>query len=259
MSSRIKKYLHEQPHTPEGLKYRVPILVSDSKGYTLRNHCQDFEFPLECWCHPGARTRQLVDIIEARIRKAIQRHKNIIIYLWAGTCDITYKKGKYIFLRHQSEQAVEDILKQYQRAINIIARYKNAELKLIDCPFLSISNWNTSKGHPEPESFKESDLKVTNQIKSLNKGIWKLNSRLGKVSIRVSQYFIKRRKTRARKARTSVNLNINSKDGVHPGELLSLAISKNILLDTYQECYHIIKESEHLQIRVEKEELLSLF
>ena len=117
-----------------------------------------------------------------------------------------------MFLRHRSNRAVEEILQQYERAIRIVKRFKQAGIKLIDCPFLSIVKWNTSKGHPEPESFKESDLRATSQIESLNKEIWKLNSSLGKATIKA---------TKARKVRTSVNRSINKKDGVHPGKFLS--------------------------------------
>jgi len=45
----------------------------------------------------------------------------------------------------------------------------------------------------------------------------------------------------------------------HPGQLYSLAIVKQILLDTYKECYHIRQESELLQLHTEEAELLSLF
>jgi hypothetical protein len=44
--------------------------------------------------------------------------------------------------------------------------------------------------------------------------------------------------------RKSVNITINKKDGIHPGKLLSLAITKHILLDTYKECYQVVHESE---------------
>ena len=32
MTSKLRKYIGEQPHTPSGLRYKTPILVSDSKG-----------------------------------------------------------------------------------------------------------------------------------------------------------------------------------------------------------------------------------
>jgi hypothetical protein len=70
-------------------------------------------------------------------------------------------------------------------------------------------------------------------------------------SVKISKYYFRGRKRKGGKTRKSVNLSINSKDGIHPGRLLSLAITKHILLDTYTECFDIIQESEIVQIRVD--------
>ena len=259
MSNKLRKYIPTQPQLPEGFRYRVPILVTDSKGYSLRDACTNYEFPLEQWCVVGARTSQLVNVIQERIEKALARHQFILIYLWAGTCDITYKKGKYIYLRHKSNHSVNNIVQEYYRAIDIIQKYPNADIKFIDCPILSITKWNRIKGHKDSESFKNDDSLATHQIKLLNKRIWQINSTLKKASVRVSRYFFRCRKRQGKVSRKSVVLSINNKDGVHPGKLLSLAITKHILLDTYIECYNILDESEYLQITVAEEEILSLF
>lgn len=258
MSNKLRKYIAKQPQLPNGFQYKTAILVSDSKGYTLRNNCQDYNFPLELWGKSGATTRELVNIIEERIHKAIQRHHQIIIYLWSGTCDLTTKKGKYIKLKHHNNTSVKAIIKQYERAISIVNRYDNAEIKLIDCPILSISQWNKHKGHSLSKTYKVEDFLVTKQIQELNLGIYKLNDRLHKTSIKVSKYYYRGRKRKGGQTRKSVNISINKKDGIHPGKLLSLVITKQILLDTYVECYNILHESEVLQIEVEQEDLDTL-
>jgi hypothetical protein len=51
-------------------------------------------------------------------------------------------------------------------------------------------------------------------------------------------------------------ISINKRDGVHSGQLLSLAITKQILIDTYSECYNIEQHCEIVQLAVEEEELL---
>ena len=259
MTSKLRKYIAEQPHTPNGFRYKTPILVSDSKGFTIRNACQDDKFPVESWCISGAQTSVLVDLIEKRISKAITRHHHIIIYLWSGTCDLTCKKGKYISLRHQNNKTVNCILDQYHRAIRIVAQHPRAEIKCIDCPILSIVNYNQYKGHDKPEIFKVEDFQVTRQIKALNSEIVKLNDSLNKKTINISKYFSRGRKIKRGGTRKSVNITINKKDGIHPGKLLSLAITKHILLDTYKECYQVVHESEIIQLHVEEEELLTLF
>jgi len=81
MSKKLQRYIEKQPQLPDGFQYKTAILVSDSKGYTLRNACLRNEFPLETWCISGATTETLVDLINSRIRKAVNRHYKIIIYL----------------------------------------------------------------------------------------------------------------------------------------------------------------------------------
>jgi hypothetical protein len=43
MTSKLRKYIAEQPHTPNGFRYKTPILVSDSKG-DLSGHLEIFHF-----------------------------------------------------------------------------------------------------------------------------------------------------------------------------------------------------------------------
>ena len=130
-------------------------------------------------------------------------------------------------------------------------KHPRAEIKFIDCPILSIVNYNQYKGHDKHEIFKVEDFQVTRQIKALNSEIVKLNDRLNKKTINISKYFFRGRK--------SVNITMNKKDGVHPGKLLCLAITKHILLDTHKDCYQFVHESEIIQLHVEEEELLTLF
>lgn len=260
MSTRLKQYIRDQPHKPcNKEKYRTPILVSDSKGFTLRNHSPDSEFPFELWCCSGARTHKLVDLIEERITKAVKRHGKIVIYLWAGTCDITQKAGKYIRLRSSSNKAVEEIISEYNRAIKIVEKFHTqAKLKIMDCPISSIQQWNKNKGHYNPSIFKSEDSNLTKQITFLNKKIWCINKKLGTNSVRTSQFYFRSRKERSHRSRKSIKISLNNKDGVHPGKLLSLAITKKLLLDSYKECFITIPDNAILQILVEEEELKSI-
>ncbi|CAC5372114.1 unnamed protein product [Mytilus coruscus] len=260
MSHKLRKFIVEQPQIPSGFRYKTPILVSDSKGFTIRNSCRDKEFPTELWCIPGAKTADLVDLIENRLEKAIKRHYHIILYFWSGTCDFTIKQGKFIKLRHNQEhKTVNSILTEYKRAITIVEKYPNTEIKFVDCPILSIVNYNKHKGHTNPATFKVEDFLVTRQIQNLNTKISELNQGLRKNTVKTSKYFFRARKVKRGGYRKSVNISLNKTDGVHSGPLLSLVITKQLLLDTYRECFHIATEAEEIQLRVSKEELLSLF
>jgi len=96
-------------------------------------------------------------LIKTRIEKTIKQHHYIIIYL-------TPKEGKYIKLKYHNNRTIKKIEEQYKRAINIVSKYHKAEIKLIDCPILSISKWNEYKGHKKPEAYTVEDFLVTKQI-----------------------------------------------------------------------------------------------
>ena len=92
--SKLRKFITEEPVRPAGIiPFRKPILISDSKGYTLRNYCPDYKFPFELWCLSGAKTKKLVNLLEERTEKVIKRYSNVVFYFWSGTCDVTIKKG----------------------------------------------------------------------------------------------------------------------------------------------------------------------
>jgi hypothetical protein len=59
----------------------------------------------------------------------------------------------FLNLKYKNNRAVDHIVDQYKRAIKIVNKYQNAEIKLIDCQLLSIRHWNNNKGHPKPETF----------------------------------------------------------------------------------------------------------
>ena len=143
-SIRLRNYIREEPQKPKGSRNRTPILVSDSKGLTLRNFCPDYKFPFEHWCKSGARTKDLTKLIKERTEKALQRHGKILIYLWAGTCDITYKSGKKIRIRDKDNTTVKNIIKEYQSITEYLEQFgTDVKLKIVDLPILSIEKWNT--------------------------------------------------------------------------------------------------------------------
>ena len=51
---------------------------------------------------------------------------------------------------------VNNLIKQFARVYEIVKCYGPwATLKIIDCPLLSISQWNGSKGHENSYQFKD--------------------------------------------------------------------------------------------------------
>ena len=146
----LRQYLLTQPDKPDGRQYRRAVLVSDSKGYSLRNNYPKPNTPFELWCLGGATCEQLVDIIEERVAKAIRRHRKIFIYFWGGTCDITEKDDDTGFLslrESDNSTAISNIVFQLHRALNIIGQHKGAQIKFVGIPTISIIAWNKA-GRP---------------------------------------------------------------------------------------------------------------
>ena len=213
-TSNIRKYLREQPQNPTGTQNRIPILISDSKGFTLRNNCPDFTFPFELWCIPG--TRKTQDIVKNRIEMATIRHKRIAIYFWFGTCDLTEKTGKYIRLRNKTLKTVDNIIQEHQRLLNYVEKFgSEVIITIVDCPLLSIQKWNshfkpnkrTSKTKIE-EDINEDKI-LTKQLSILNKKIWELNIKIGNKPIKTSQFYFRTRGNKRKPCRHSVSVHSN--------------------------------------------------
>jgi hypothetical protein len=100
------------------------------------------------------------------------------------------KERKFLKLKYKNNRAVDHIVDQYKRAIKIVNKYQNAEIKLIDCPLLSIRHWNKNKGHSKPETFKVDDFIITRQIQELNYKIWEINDQLNKTSPEIYDDFV---------------------------------------------------------------------
>jgi hypothetical protein len=58
-------------------------------------------------------------------------------------------------------------------------------------------------------------------------------------TINISKYFFRGRKIKRGGTRKSVNITINKKDGIHLGKLLSLAITKHILILLFLKKYQV--------------------
>lgn len=247
-----------------------PILVSDSKGFTLRNQYPDIKserFPLELWCLAGATTAKLVVLVQRRIEKALKRHKFITLYFWSGTCDITVKNGKFIRINDEhGDHTVGAILIEFRRVINIVSSYPDTvQLKFIEIPTISTSAWNRSRNHRNPDIFIEEDKLISSQVAHLNTEIHNLNLELGQNTLKFSQFLVRSRKSRGKtRARYSQKISLLH-DGVHPGTYLSLCWIKYLIedinrsqVDDNNNVDPIPLSSDILQITVDQEELMEL-
>ena len=260
---RLRNYLLEQPDKPEGRQIKRAILVSDSKGYCLRNEYPkpNSPFDFELWCQRSADCKTLVDIIKDRIKKGIRRHKKIIIYFWGGTCDITEKVEKFLKLREKDDsKAIGNILEQLHRAINIVQQHKGAEIKFIGIPTISIITWNKNNGQRDTDQLLEQEIQVGRQVDLLNREITTLNNSLNQNSLLLNKALERSRKKKNEPARHSLRINL-LRDGVHPNRYLTLHWTRILVKDTFYKCYRETPRQQAediLQIDVNSSELEEL-
>ena len=110
----------------------------------------------------------------------------------------------------------------------------NVLLTFLHVPYYSISIWNKTKGHKNPEKFPCDDNTLTERIDSVNDYIDNLNSEINSHSPKFNQDLVRSRKPHGSGQRYSLNLKLLS-DGIHPGKTLAQAwltsLTKNINTD----------------------------
>ena len=186
---------------PSTNQKRTLIIVSDSKGKYLKRCVQNivpekntvFEFK------GGRTTKQAEDYICSNIDYYIHRYGSILLVLWTGTCDLTKKvqskqfNGKIIV--DLSDTSVEEIVIQYQRFFSLCqSRGDLLKSLLLECPYYSITIWNSFQGHPDSSVYDHSNKVLHEKITELNDKIKCLNSEQGIISPRFSTDMIKCRK-----------------------------------------------------------------
>ena len=65
--------------------------------------------------------------------------------MWTGTCDFTKKVNRFIDL---SSITADEIIGQYQKIFDLKHIYGDrVQVLILECPYYSISVWNSNKGH----------------------------------------------------------------------------------------------------------------
>ena len=148
----------------------------------------------------------------------IKRTYKPTVILFFGTCEIVDKRGKYLYIPHNINARIEEIIIKYTEYKQTILLYNpEATVIFLDCPYLSLIIWNFLRKHPSPGSF-EADQKI------LEQGILVLNRKLKDINgprpvPRLSldfMYSIKKRNKPIKRLRNYGLLY----DGVHAGSLL---------------------------------------
>ena len=248
--AKLKKYL-SKPFTPNAQysQYRHPVLLSDSKGYTLSLNHQGV-FPLELWCHSGAGSENRITCLEGKLPGALEVHHRLIVYVWVGTCDVTRKDkdDPRLYIRNKDQTTKETIVRQIRRAYDIVSRYNDkVKLQFIDLQPASIKGWNIEHKLPVTASVLEDDKIIYEQVQDINKSITEVLAEFQSKPLNFSSFIVKSRGSSRSRNRYSVNLDL-LKDGVHPGKLLSQVFTRTLQLSINKECFPTANPDDVLRL-----------
>ena len=137
-----------------------------------------------------------------------------------------------------SDTSVEEIVIQYQRFFNLCqSRGDLVKSLLFECPYYSITIWNSFQGHPDSSVFDHSYKGLHEKITELNDKIKCLNSEQGIISPRFSTDMIKCRKLKKSYSTKPVSYSLLL-DGIHPGITLSRYWIRRIVIAViFKYCY----------------------
>jgi hypothetical protein len=224
--TKLSKYLQKTVvNVPAGPRLRIPVILSDSKGFSLRNQItHPFDNNIVWWCKKGAKIEGSLAWLKRNIDRNLQNLGDIALYVWLGTCNLTSKdKSRFISLSSQNNETIDHIIRTLLEFKRFLTDYTQVKLVFLEVPIYSLKNWNEHCKHKDPSTFKDQDKQLQVQIFNLNKEIRKLNLDLNTNSPDFSA-FLKancRHRTRSRHDTWHYyNFNLYL-DGIHPGRNLA--------------------------------------
>lgn len=257
--SRLIKYLNKPRQAVNGTIRLTPVIISDSKGISLREQVDShIGRQIQWWCKSGAKTQESLSWFNSKIANRIASFGNLSIYIWLGTCNLTTRdKNGYISLTSDNEDTVQFILDKYQEFMNIIRNYPQSKITFLEIPVYSIKKYNqkiklkneSRRNRNNRECESNTDSKTDNledhtsrleqQITKINESIRYLNETLGSRSPNFSLHLQNRRqRSRGSKQPTEKYYNYNLySDGLHPSRLLARTWLKEIEDQIQSDCW----------------------
>ena len=224
-SSKLQKYLDRPAPSVSGTH---SIVLSDSKGSYIQQYLGHSNFTL---IHRGgARLGDQLYWVKKFLKVYTKHNKQVTLYIWLGTCDITYKlpHSRAIALRHSSHlQCLEYFRRQISIYQAVLANFPTVKVVWLDIPPYSVSLWNSSKGGVLPGD-READQILSQRIALVNDIFRSVNHESGVSSFRFRADLLRTRKVAGKQSRSSVNFSL-FKDGIHPGPTLGAICDRRML------------------------------
>ena len=223
MYSVITKKLRADIHRDLSPRRGPVIVYTDSKGYNVGRHVRHTN-PLEddiVWrCQEGMRTEVGVAWLNDELEELWTGYGNVHVYFWCGTCDLTFKSGRFIYLSSTYQRDCQRLIRQLHLLANCAYR-KGLPLTLLEIPIFSITEFNTTAGRKFPYCFYDQDKKFVREIEKINVVIREINDTNYKVSPQIS-LDLQRHTSNVRIGRQRqyyYNYKLY-RDGIHPRPLL---------------------------------------
>ena len=159
------------------------------------------EWTIPCNSQKGCATVYDEVLINVLLRK-LKNARKPVVFVWLGTCELTKKKGKYFSLRKCTYQNIEETLTQYRNLKDQIKKAnKHTQVLFVECPYYSITWWNSRHISEQQANIIRSVYKVR------NRGNKKFNNSY--LSLKVSRRYRERRKARNSKIDKQLSLAID--------------------------------------------------
>lgn len=239
--TRLNKFLERPIDIPEGERKRKAVIFTDSKGSYVKaakNVLKEEQIAAEIeWdIHIGGTSNTILSKFSDHLDQLVKANGRIHVYIWAGTCDLTTKKGKFIYQNDDPIRAKKILVENLLRAEETVLEKESVRLTVLQVPYLSISKWNAYRGHKNPESFSEQDKSLKNHIDIINTVIQQINTRLGVRSPKFNLDVERSKKNKDTITKYSTNWGLY-KDGVHPAKTLAAVWMRHITKEVIKDCY----------------------
>ena len=213
----LRKRFEEQ--LTDDLKHNV-LIVGDSKVRHLDQEMTAKTNLTNFW-RKGAEIDNTR--LNPHIYRHIQRQTNPIVLLWFGTCHLTKftdQSRTFIDIVDNHDEIINRIVDKYtQFKQRLIYKKSTTTVIFIDCPYFSITEWNSRRGHLNPKSFANSQEILEGLITELNKRIQEVNAPIKPPLIAQDMLFkIKKRSHHSQTKKISYSV---LTDGIHPGKDIS--------------------------------------
>ena len=216
---RAENYLHNRQFEidPECLY----VFCSDSKGNYLKKHIPyQYENNFIWYTQKGRNTSDGIDFVLSKVQELSKHHSKVVLFFWHGTCDVTMKEGKFIYLQKYSEEEFSQYFEvQYTRLQNAISYCHNVQLILLEAPPISAKKWNELRGNYNFD--RTYDNAINQQINGHNKIIKNINLVNNMESPKFELDLVKSRKSDPNTPTQYMYNFFPLKDGVHPEDIIA--------------------------------------